>query len=98
MGKTKQQAECIHAIRRICQRVKGENAVEVYYDLVRSIRNGKGLNLPPQSNRVSRKLLKIEKEWFVVCYDKKRHEIITVMPAEWVDDAAEKLKEIGCLK
>lgn len=79
---TKKQAQRIHARTRFKQRCNIEFTRKMRFYFINCIQNWKAEFLEKQSLRVSLFRVMYEGKSFKVVYDKKRKEIVTVLPEE----------------
>lgn len=82
MSPSKKLSQRAHAKRRFIERTGTTLSKALRRDLVRRIQDGKATFLDKQSNRVS--LWKVPELTgdHVLVYDKRTHEIVTVLPLE----------------
>lgn len=81
----KAKAQRNHAKRRLAQRFGIELNNDEMEKLAQCIRLGLCEFVDKQSNRVTRWRARWGDQILILCYDKQRKQIITVLHEEWVD-------------
>ena len=88
---SKKQSEIVHARRRALMRYGLNCGPRTRENLVRIIREGEGIFLSKKSNRVSAFAVFYENVWYPVVYDRNRKEIVTFLPAKYLDRYRDRL-------
>jgi len=93
----KDKAQKRHAMNRAEHRLRFHLSEKEYEQIIKGIQSDQYKVVEKQSNRVSKFLVKMHDEEFVVVYDKKRKTIITFLYSDIEDDSILK-KVFGWLK